>query len=158
VEAVRIETPLGPVYRSAQPPQDHYTESFDDGAYWLPGVTEPTSLEHKALRAGRLLRGRGKASPLRVRELRGFRVYTTEGKPSPGIHSLPGAGELWVWIAGVGRPTPEQRTALEAVAKAEGATEIPPPPPVALPPDVVPPPIPPEGVLGAGKTYPEPSN
>jgi hypothetical protein len=155
VEAVRIETPLGPVLLSPDPPPDHYAERFDEGAYWLPGVTEPTPLDRKALRAGRLLRARGKPAVLHVREMGGVRIYTSEGKPFPGVHAIPGAGALWVWIPGVETPSTEQRVQLETVARAEGATVIPPLPPEALPGQAEPPDIPPGGVLGQGKSYPE---
>jgi hypothetical protein len=119
-DAVRVETPLGPALVTPQVPVGHYGERYAEGAYWLPGVAEGTSLVRKVIKAARLRRDSGTRIALRSYLAGEHRVYVTQEPPSPGVFWL-AAGEGRAWMAGVARPDAEQRAALEAAAAAEAS-------------------------------------
>jgi hypothetical protein len=58
-DAVLVATPFGPVFVTPSVPAGHYGERYADGAYWLPGVADGTSLVRKVIEAARASRRRG---------------------------------------------------------------------------------------------------
>jgi hypothetical protein len=125
-DAVLVATVFGPVLVTPSVPEGHYGERYADGAYWLPGVTDGSSLVRKVIEAARASRRRGERIQLATTLRGGQRVWLSETPPFPGVFRLP-AGERFAWIAGVTRPDPQQQVALDAAIRLAAPVESDPP-------------------------------
>jgi hypothetical protein len=130
--AVAVKTPWGTALASSDPPPDHYSERWEDGAWWIPGVSEATPLVRKVIRMAQGQAAKhGTPAKLRMRVVDERRVFLSEWSPFPGVYTL-AAGGVQAWLPGVIQPDEKQRAALEAAVVAE--TGVTPPRPTPRPP------------------------
>lgn len=114
-EALLVETAFGPALRTDSVPPGHYAERYPDGAWWLPGVDEGTSLVRKVIRAARAARDTGQPVALETHVADGRRVFVTDAPPFPGVFWLR-AGDRHLWIAGVDKPREADLQTLHTIA------------------------------------------
>ena len=114
-DAVLVVTVFGPVYVSINAPDDHYVERYKEGAYWLPGITASSTLVRKVIAEARTKAPQGERVQVQTYRYGEDRVWVTRDRPFSGIHHV-SVGNGWAWIAGVERPTPAQKVALQAMA------------------------------------------
>jgi hypothetical protein len=104
------------VYATTQPPPGVYAERVKERAYWVPGASEGTA-DVRAVLASAAASPPVRGTTILVAEVGSTGVVLTDAPPISGVY-VERAGELRAWIAGVDRPSPAQRQALEAAARA----------------------------------------
>ncbi len=130
--AIRVDTPFGAVFLSADAPVGHYAERYGEGYYWLPGQVRGTSLVRKVIRSARRHHRRGEVAG-EVRIWRSGEVFISDADPFPGVYTAK-SGVRRAWIAGVTRPSDAQRRILDrALEPPEPETEAAPDGPASEP-------------------------
>lgn len=110
-----------PVFATTRAPFGVHTEHLRERFYWVPGAAQATPDVVRAIEAaktGAPTRG----TTVAIVEVGPTVVVMTDAPPAAGVFSEP-AGERRAWIAGVTKPDADQRAALDAAIRAEGAAQ-----------------------------------